>query len=210
MADSRNFFKQALRFIMWLSEGELGDDDHSPLWWCRFCERRKKTYYAVWTFRHDGVIITGENVMAVLNVGQLVDASVAFKNKDGGPANAQAGSVVWSSSDESVATVTVDPADETKAKIKGVSGVGVDGQSNPAAVIECQADGDPDEAVRELISTAAVSVTDPDAGEAYFSEITLGEPYDAPAEGEGPHPDQTLPGDLESPSGGGGSGDENA
>jgi hypothetical protein len=214
MADNRNFFIKALRFVMWLAGDEIDfEPDVPPVVWGR---RRK--VYGVWTFRVNGVVIQGENIMGVLNVGQAVDAQVVFKGKDGGDAKYQEGSVVWSSSDPAVASVQADPADERKAKIKGLSAVDSAGESNPAAVIECRADGDPNEAVRELISTAAISVTDPDAGEAFFSEIQLGEPYDdveAPAGGGGgenpdnlPHPDNTLPGDLESEEGGGGSGDE--
>ena len=81
----------------------------------------------------------------------------------------EAGSVQWSSSDEAVATIAVDPENELKATVTAV-GLGV-------AQILVSADADLDEGeTRAIEGSGAIEVV---AAEAETFEVVFGEPQDA-------------------------------
>lgn len=66
---------------------------------------------------------------------KTASATVTPLDAKGNPAQVQAGSAVWSSSDESVATVTPDPANELAATVTPVGPLGV-----AQIKLECDAD----------------------------------------------------------------------
>lgn len=98
---------------------------------------------------------------------QEVTGQVTPTNKKGNPAPVEAGSVSYSSSDESIAVVEEDPNDETKFKIVA-KGVGV-------AQVDVSADADLGEGVITVTGFVAVEVLP--AGATGFG-ITLGTPTD--------------------------------
>lgn len=71
------------------------------------------------------------------------------------------GAVTWSSSDETIATVTVDPADSTKARVAAGAGLG-------QVQITAKADADLGAGIRELLTMLDVTVV---AGEAVSGVI---------------------------------------
>lgn len=56
-----------------------------------------------------------------LQIGEVRNASVAFRAADGSASSAKAGSVLWSTSDPAVLSVTPDLVDETKAVIEALT-----------------------------------------------------------------------------------------
>lgn len=109
--------------------------------------------------------------MAELREGQQFTVTAILKTADGHPASYEKGSAKWESSDESVATVEVNPDNELESTVKGV-----DGSNNGSAVITFRADGDPDaDQTRDLVATLDVVVTQ---GEAVVSELSAGTPSD--------------------------------
>lgn len=111
-----------------------------------------------------------------LREGQQVEVGVKLRTKAGHDAAYEVGSVRWSSSDESVATVEPNPnGNELEAIVKGV-----DGSANGAVVIKFECDGDPDsDGERLIVGTLDVIVTQ---GEAFVAEIVAGTVSDVPAE----------------------------
>ena len=106
--------------------------------------------------------------MARINNLQTISVELKPLNRKGGTAAVEAGSVVWSSSDESVATVTPDPENELKATVTAID-LG-------SAQIFVSADADPDEdEVRTIEGSGVIEVV---AAEAETFEITFGEPQD--------------------------------
>ena len=118
---------------------------------------------------HNQIQITTANFMARINNLQTISVELKPLNRKGGAAQVQAGSVQWSSSDESVATISVDPENELKATVTAV-GLGV-------AQIMVSADADLDEGeTRTIEGSGAIEVV---AAEAETFEVTFGEPVDA-------------------------------
>lgn len=87
------------------------------------------------------------------------------KTRNGHAAAIEPGSMRWTSSDESVVTVTPDPTNELEADVDGV-----DGSNNDSVFIEARADGIRGEGVRELIATKSYVCTQGDASVFEFDE----------------------------------------
>jgi hypothetical protein len=113
---------------------------------------------------------------------QLLKAGNA-RTRRGNPAALEPGSVTWTSTDESIVSVTPDPENELQAWAEGL-----DGSENGTVAVEVRADGRPGEGVREVIGNVAITCTQGDA--AIFDVAPEGEPVEVetpPAEGgEGP------------------------
>lgn len=106
----------------------------------------------------------------ILTDVQLVEAQVSFVDGAGNPASAEAGSVAWSSSDESVVTVTVDPSDETKAVIVAAGPLGT-------AQVSVSADADLGAGIQTITGTVDIEVQ---ASQAVSASIALGSPQPKP------------------------------
>lgn len=108
--------------------------------------------------------------MAVtLSTIEEVTGQVTPKNKKGGDATVEAGSVTYFSSTEEVATVEEDPNDETKFKIVAhAAGV---------AQVDISADADLGDGVRTVTGFVAVEVL---PAEATGFGVTLGTPTEQP------------------------------
>lgn len=128
--------------------------------------------------------LEGEKFQMELQEGQKVDVKVNFKTQRGNPATIEPGTGRWTSADESIATVTVDPSDETKASVEGI-----DGSANESVGVEFRADGDKGSGVKEIIVAGIVTVTQ---GDAFVGEMEFGTPVDV--EGGEPTPTPTEPG----------------
>jgi hypothetical protein len=121
------------------------------------------------TVRFNEFSITAEgNVMYTLPVDHTVQMKVAYVDAKGNPATID-GDVSWASSDEAIATVSVDSADSSIVRV------------TPAAVGQVQitaaCDADLGAGVRELITIADISIV---AGEAVAGTISpVGEPEPA-------------------------------
>lgn len=108
--------------------------------------------------------------MAVtLKKRQFVEGQVTPTDKDGDPAAVEPGTVSFTSSDESIATVEEDPNDETKFKIIG--------KKAGVAQVDFSADADRGEGVKTITGFVAVEVLPADA--TGFG-VTFGEPQDLP------------------------------
>lgn len=101
----------------------------------------------------------------VLSDTQFIEGQVSTVNKKGKPAPIEAGSIEYSSSNESVATVTEDPNDETKFAIKAV-GAGT-------TQINYSADADLGSGVVPISGFTDVEVT---PAQATGFNVTFGEP----------------------------------
>ena len=160
---------------------------------CEYDRDKVTAYFS--TVSSGGILVKGDIDMAELREGQFFNVGAAFKTQSGNPATYEAGSVAWTSSDPSVASVEVNPDNELQAKVSGVNG-----SANGSAVIEFRADGDPDaDQTRELIATLAVTVTQ---GEAVVAELTAGAAQDNPAiptPGPDPEPEPAPPEPVPSP-----------
>lgn len=168
---TKSFYRRLLKLILWLSE--------------QLFEFRETQRVIIGQVRKDGLVINGVIENMELRENQQVGVSVALKTRSGNPATYEKGSASWESSDESVATVEVDSADELKATVKGVNG-----SDNGSAVITFRADGDPDaDETRDIVATLDVVVTQ---GEAFVAEITAGTPEDVP-ESTGGEPTEETP-----------------
>lgn len=105
-----------------------------------------------------------------LKEGQKSRLTVELKTRRGNPASIEPGSVLWTSSDETVCSVTPDAENELSATVEGL-----DGSENESVVIEFRADADKSENVREIVGTLPVTVTQ---GDAMTVEISAGEPFE--------------------------------
>jgi hypothetical protein len=92
-----------------------------------------------------------------------VQVRIDYVDADGNPATVD-GDVTWSSSDDTIATVTVDPGDSQLATVAAATG-GSLGQVQ----ITATADADLGEGTRELVTTMDVTIV---AGEAVAGTIT--------------------------------------
>ncbi len=129
----------------------------------------------------DPIKQTGEiNDMSEIKEGKKRRLKGLPKTAAGHAAAIEPGSARWTSTDESVVSVTPDPANELEADV-----VGVDGSENGSALIELRADGIRGEGVRELIATKSYVCTQGDAAVFEFEEgdETDVEPEPAPEGG---------------------------
>jgi hypothetical protein len=158
------FTAGAFGFMLWLF---IGDNR-------RKYQRVRRTHIA--EIQISNTTIQGDIDAMELQEGQSAQLNVNLKTRRGHAAAIEPGSGRWTSTDESVVTVTADPNDETRATIEGV-----DGSENESVVIEFRADGKRGDGVREIVATLAVTCTQ---GDAVVAEINAGEPVDSPADGE--------------------------
>lgn len=122
----------------------------------------RKPKFVFTRIKFGSIVVEGDLKMASMKENQEFDLTAAPKSASGKPTTIQQGTAEWTSSDESVATVTPDPANELSAKVKSV-GVG-------EALITLKADGDTDEAdTLEITGVEAVVVT---AGNAVGFDLT--------------------------------------
>jgi hypothetical protein len=122
-------------------------------------------FLTIW-YEQFKIIVKGDHVMYTLPADHLVNMQVAYTDAKGNPATVDS-DVTWASSDEAILTVTVDPGDSTIARAIPVGGVG-------QVQITATCDADIGAGVRELITTADISVV---GGEAVAGSIQpLGEP----------------------------------
>ena len=128
------------------------------------------------------ILIKGNVRELIMKEGQKVIATVNPTTRRGNTANIDLSTARWSSSDESVATVTQLADNPLKAEI-----VGVDGSENETVVVEFRADADTGGGVRELIVSGSVTVT---TGDAFAAALTFDEPTDVtePENGGGGEP----------------------
>jgi hypothetical protein len=118
------------------------------------------------TVRFDGFAITTQgDVMFTLPVDHTVQMQVAYKDAAGNPATID-GDVEWTSSDDAVATVTVDTSDSTIVRVVPVGPLG-------QVQVTASADADLGSGVRKLKTLADIEIV---GGEAVTGTISpLGE-----------------------------------
>jgi hypothetical protein len=151
--------------------------------------------------------IKGEFTIMEMQEGQKAAVTVSPKTAGGNAAGIEPGSAVWTSTDDSVVSVTQDSENELKAEIRGV-----DGSNNESVTIEFRADGKRGEGVREIVGTVAVTCTQ---GDAVVVDIEVGTPVDIEPETPTPEPtpegsaplnpdEEPIPGTLSGSSSGAG------
>lgn len=121
--------------------------------------------YALMTVSYGAFSITarGEDMAYKLATGMQVGVQVSYVDAKGHPATVD-GEVEWSSSDESIVHVEVDPADSTRATVVGV------GDNVGIAQVTATADADLGQGVRQILTTSDVEVV---AGEAIAGTIQI-------------------------------------
>jgi hypothetical protein len=113
---------------------------------------KKKEYNTIpFTFTTNFITIKSKHMSVTLEVGQHAVGALAPKKVNGDLAPIQTGTATFTSSDETVATVTQNPDNELEVTVK-VVGVGT-------ATITGTVDADPGEGVRTLTASAEVSGT---------------------------------------------------
>lgn len=119
--------------------------------------------YALVTLRFGAFTVTakGDDMAYTLPDGNQVNVKISYLDAQGNAASVD-GDVEWSSSDEAVATLTVDPTDSSLATVAASGTLG-------QVQIIAKADADLGGGVRELITTMDVDVV---AGEAVAGTIT--------------------------------------
>ena len=127
---------------------------------------KEKSYLAISLFIN-GITIKSKNMAVSLTTTQFVEGQVTPTDRKGNPASVEAGTVSYTSSDESIATVEEDPNDETKFKIVA-KGIGV-------AQVDFSADADLGEGVKTIAGFVAVEVL---PAEAVGFGVTLGTPQE--------------------------------
>lgn len=129
----------------------------------KFSEEKKG--YALMTLTYGNFTVTarGDDMAYKLATGFKVGVQVSYVDAKGHPATVD-GEVTWGSSDETIATVTVDPSDSTRATVTGV------GDNLGIAQVTSSADADLGQGVRQVLTTADVEVV---AGEAISGTITV-------------------------------------
>jgi hypothetical protein len=115
-----------------------------------------------------GFLIKGDDMALTLTAVQQVGVSVSAVDAKGNPAPVE--NVQFSSSDEAILTVTVDPTDPTKATAVAVGTTGT-------AQVKVQADADIGEGIKNLTGLLDVEVV---AAEAVSLGIAAGTPEDQP------------------------------
>jgi hypothetical protein len=124
------------------------------------------------TLRYENFTVRAKgNEMAYnLPVAKQVYVQVAYVDAGGNPATID-GDVSWSSSDDTIAAVTVDSSDTTKALVRSGTKLG-------QAQVTATADADLGDGMREILTPMDVAVV---AGEAVAGTISpVGEAEDAP------------------------------
>lgn len=122
------------------------------------------------TYDRFTITTEGTQMAYTLPADKEVQVQVSYVDANGNPATVD-GDVEWSSSDDSIAIVTVDPDDSSIATV-------VPGQDIGQVQIVASADADLGAGVRELLTTMDVTIV---GGEAVAGTITpLGEPIDKP------------------------------
>jgi hypothetical protein len=115
------------------------------------------------TARYGAFVVKGEGNMAfTLPVGMQVQVQVGYADAAGNVATVD-GDVVWTSSDDNIATVTVDPSDSTMCTISATQGVG-------AAQVTATADADMGAGTTSLVTLLDLTVV---AGEAVAGTISI-------------------------------------
>jgi hypothetical protein len=124
------------------------------------------------TLRYEDFTVRAKGVAMAytLPVAKQVHVQVAYVDAGGNPATID-GDVVWDTSDDTIAGVSVDTSDSTKALVRSGTKLG-------QAQITATADADLGDGTREIITPMDVSVV---AGEAVAGTIApVGEAEDAP------------------------------
>jgi len=124
------------------------------------------------TTHFEGLTITakGDHMAYKLPDDKKIKVQVSYVDAKGNPAKVEDGSIVWSSSDDSIVTVTQDAIDPATA---WVAAVGPLGQAQASVT----ADADLGDGVRELVTMLDVEIV---SGEAVAGTITpVGDPEPA-------------------------------
>jgi len=118
-----------------------------------------------------GQIVKGDIKMAILKEGQSLTLTAKPKSKGASPTKIQPDSAEWTSSDDSIATVTelTDTGTETTAKVVALKA--------GEALITLKADADLGEGVREVTGVEAVAVI---VGDAVGFDLVASAPVDEP------------------------------
>jgi len=122
-----------------------------------------KKGYCLVTLRYRDFTVTarGDDMAYTLPSRMQAHVQVAYVDASGNPATVD-GDVVWGSSDDNVASVTVDPTDSTKATVGAVGPIG-------QVQVTASADADLGQGVRTLVTPMDVTVV---AGEAVSGTIS--------------------------------------
>lgn len=128
------------------------------------------------TDMESGFTVTGANITMNLKNDQQVRVRLVVKNRRGGPAKLQAGSVQWSANAATGAfTVEADPNDEMSALVKG--NPESPGGPEDLGTVNVKFDADASEGIKEKEGQGAVNVI---AGDANISELEFDTPEDQP------------------------------
>lgn len=130
--------------------------------------------YVLVTLRFDDLTVTarGENMAYTLASKMQVHVQVAYVDAAGNPAVVD-GPVQWTSSDTTIATVTVDGADSSKALVAAVGPIG-------QAQVKAVADADLGAGVRNLTTPMDVTVAAGEAVAGTISPVGPAEPIPPP------------------------------
>jgi Big-like domain-containing protein len=123
-------------------------------------ESHAAVYFTI-RYRDFTITARGKDMAYILAVATQAHVQVSYIDAGGNPAEVD-GEVSWSSSDDTIATVTVDSADSAKALVRAVGAIG-------QVQISATADADLGEGTREIITPMDVEVV---AGEAVAGTIT--------------------------------------
>jgi hypothetical protein len=138
-----------------------------------FPEKRRRIGYALLVFgpiqEQDIPWPTFEVSMIQLQETQRVPYDIVFKTKKGNPATVEPGSVRVTVTDEAVAVLEPNPANELKGFLVA--------KAPGAAQMHATADADLGDGVKTVTLTADIAVT---AGEAVGGEIVFGPPEEQP------------------------------
>jgi hypothetical protein len=113
------------------------------------------------TYRGFTIIVEGDYIVYTLPADHEVKMQVAYVDAGGNPAKVD-GDVQWMSSDESLATVAVDPSDSTIVTVTPVGPVG-------QVQVTARADADLGAGVKALVTTSDITI---EAGEAVTGTIS--------------------------------------
>jgi hypothetical protein len=131
--------------------------------------------FARLTVCHEGFCVTSKgDVMYTLPVDHLVKMRVSYVDAAGNPAVVD-GSVHWETSDESIATITVDAGDSTIVTVMPAGDLG-------QVQIRAVADADLGSGVRNLVTIADITVVAGEAVAGVIQPISEAEPI-------APHPE---------------------
>jgi hypothetical protein len=126
-----------------------------------FTEPSRAGCYVTLRFGQFTVTAKGDNMAYTLASGMQVHVQVAYVDANENPAEID-GEVTWSSSNDTIVTVEVDPSDSTMAVVAAIGPVG-------QVQVTATADADIGEGTRTLITPMDVEAV---AGEAVAGTIT--------------------------------------